>query len=53
MITDDLDVAESFNEEFLCISKTLAASIENVPFTTNGFEFSEQPPKVDRNFEGY
>ena len=36
MITDDIDVAVSFNEKFISISKTLAASIENVPFTTDG-----------------
>ena len=38
LITDDIDVAESFNEKFVSISKTLAASIDKVPFTTHGIK---------------
>ena len=42
LITDDIDVAESFNEKFVSISKTLAASIDNVPFTTHGIKTNEK-----------
>ena len=42
LITDDIDVAESFNEKFVSISKTLAASIDNVPFTTYGIKTNEE-----------
>ena len=42
LITDDIDVAESFNETFVSISKTLAASIDNVPFTTHGMKTNEK-----------
>ena len=42
LITDDIDVAESFNEKFVSISKTLAASIDNVPFTTHGIKTDEK-----------
>ena len=42
LITDDIDVAESFNEKFVSISKTLAASIDNVPFTTHGIKVNEK-----------
>ena len=41
LITDDIDVAESFNEKFVSISKTLATSIDNVPFTTHGKKTNE------------
>ena len=44
MITDDIDVAESFNEKFVSISKTLAASIDNVPFTTHGITTNKKSP---------
>ena len=43
LITDDIDVAESFNEKFVSISKTLAvSSIDNVPFTTHGIKTNEK-----------
>ena len=42
LIMDDIDVAESFNEKFVSISKTLAASIDNVPFTTHGIKTNEK-----------
>ena len=42
LITDDIDVAKSFNEKFVSISKTLAASIDNVPFTTHGVKTNEK-----------
>ena len=42
LITEDIDVAESFNEKFVSISKTLAASIDNVPFTTHGIKTNEK-----------
>ena len=42
LITDNIEVAESFNEKFVSISKTLAASIDNVPFTTHGIKTNEK-----------
>ena len=42
LITDDNDVAESFNEKFVSISESLAASIDNVPFTTHGIKTNEK-----------
>ena len=42
LITDDVDVAESFNKNFVSISKILAASIDNIPFTTHGIKTNEK-----------
>ena len=42
LITDDIDVAESLNEKFVSISKTLVASIDDVPFTTHGIKTNEK-----------
>ena len=42
LITDDIDMAESFNKKFVSISITLAASIENVPLTTDSIEVIEK-----------
>ena len=38
LITDDIDLGESLMETFVSISKTIAASIKNLPFTTDGNE---------------
>ena len=42
MIMCDIVLTASFNEKFVPISKTLAAPIENVPFTTDGIEVNEK-----------
>ena len=40
LIADDIDVAESFKD--WSIGKTIAALVENVPFTTDGIEANEK-----------
>ena len=42
MLRNDIDLGETFNEKFVSINYTIAASVEKFPITTDGIEVSEK-----------